>query len=63
MQATHEPLTKNERKQLAAALRGNGQSGTPLTMDRATGFLVGWDGATEADKEVIDQIASVPVHY
>ncbi len=56
------PLLATERKQLLAALRGNGENGSAILMDRRdTSFVDMTDDVT--DDEVINAIRSVPCHY
>lgn len=57
-----KPLTPEETKQLAEALRGNAEKGTPLHMDALT---TGWrPGEDEiGTEEVVNAIKSIPSHY
>ena len=56
------PLAADERQKLLQALRGNGEGGKALLMDRRdTSFAGTTDEVT--DDEVITAIRSVPCHY
>lgn len=56
------PLTEDERRQLATALKANAQDNHAILMDRRTTRFA---GTTEdvTDDEVITAIKSVPCHY
>jgi hypothetical protein len=56
------PLTDEERRQLATALKANAQDSHAILMDRRTTRFL---GTTEdvTDDEVITAIKSVPCHY
>jgi hypothetical protein len=56
------PLLDTERKQLLAALRGNGEDGSTILMDRRDTRFVG-TAEHVTDEEVITAIRSVPCHY
>ena len=56
------PLTETERKHLITALRGNGQDGLAVLMDRQTTSFLG-TAEEVPDEEVINAIKSVPCHY
>jgi hypothetical protein len=55
-------LSDTERNELVAALRGNGEKGRALLMDRRD---TRFSGTAEdvTDDEVITAIQSVPCHY
>lgn len=56
------PLDRLTRENLAAALRSNAIGNTALLMDPRDTTYVG--SATEVpDEEVVNAVASVPVHY
>jgi hypothetical protein len=56
------PLAKQERDQLAAALRGNADRDLAILMDRRDTSFVGTT-ADVPDEEVIRCIWSIPCHY
>jgi hypothetical protein len=55
-------LSDAERTRLSAALRGNGEKGLALLMDRRDTRFVG-TAEDVTDDEVITAIQSVPCHY
>jgi hypothetical protein len=56
------PLAETERRQLIAALRGNGEQDRAILMDRRDTSFIG-TADDVSDEEVISCIQSVPCHY
>ena len=59
MPTTHKPMSEEELKSLAQALRRNGESQEALHMGQDTSFVA----HPPEDNEVVSAIRSIPCHY